>query len=133
MRGWSAGFTFWEKGCTIPAASWRRRLNVAASASCAAGSMRRSGAHWSALLVLLLGVTRVGDALVLPGGSATKRTRVGGSGLVTRQVAEGVHRVGDRRAVGRDRLAPGGAVLVEPEHLGPVGAGQTRMARLYQR
>src|SRR2546422_6107592 len=52
MIGWSAGFTFWYEGGSIPVGSWRRVLEIAACTSCAAASMLRSSVNWSVMLVL---------------------------------------------------------------------------------
>src|SRR5437879_11290477 len=52
MIGWSAGFTFWYEGGTIPVGSWRRVLEIAGCTSCAAASMLRSSVNWSVMLVL---------------------------------------------------------------------------------
>src|SRR2546430_15643862 len=52
MIGWSAGFTFWYEGGTIPVGSCRSVLEIAAWTSCAAASMLRSRVNWSVMLVL---------------------------------------------------------------------------------
>src|SRR5437899_10695025 len=52
MIGWSAGFTFWYDGGTMPVGSWRSVLEIAACTSCAAASMLRSRVNWSVMLVL---------------------------------------------------------------------------------
>src|SRR5436190_22935093 len=52
MIGWSAGFTFWYEGGTIPVGSCRSVLEIAAWMSWAAASMLRSRVNWSVMLVL---------------------------------------------------------------------------------
>src|SRR5437867_12435398 len=52
MMGWSAGFTFWYDGGTMPVGSWRSVLEIAACTSCAAASMLRSSVNCSVMLVL---------------------------------------------------------------------------------
>src|SRR5881396_3603954 len=52
MIGWSAGFTFWYDGGTMPVGSWRSVLEIAACTSCAAASMLRSRVNCSVILVL---------------------------------------------------------------------------------
>src|SRR5256714_11524123 len=52
MIGWSAGFTFWYEGGTIPVGSCRSVLEMAAWMSWAAASMLRSRVNWSVMLVL---------------------------------------------------------------------------------
>src|SRR5947199_10422341 len=52
MVGWSAGFTFWYEGGTIPVGSCRSVLEIAAWMSWAAASMLRSSVNWSVMLVL---------------------------------------------------------------------------------
>src|SRR2546429_9241349 len=52
MIGWSAGFTFWYEGGTIPVGSCRSVLEIAAWMSWAAASMLRSRVNWSGMLVL---------------------------------------------------------------------------------
>src|SRR6266516_4121786 len=52
MIGWSAGFTFWYEGGTMPVGSWRSVLEIAAWTSWAAASMLRSRVNCSVMLVL---------------------------------------------------------------------------------
>src|SRR5437879_13169274 len=52
MIGWSAGFTFWYEGGTIPVGSCRSVLEIAAWMSWAAASMLRSRVNCSVMLVL---------------------------------------------------------------------------------
>src|SRR6266705_1228856 len=52
MIGWSAGFTFWYEGGTIPVGSCRRVLEIAAWTSCAAASMVRSRVNCRVMDVL---------------------------------------------------------------------------------
>src|SRR2546428_11901771 len=52
MIGWSAGFTFWYDGGTMPVGSWRSVLEIAACTCCAAASMLRSRVNCSVMLVL---------------------------------------------------------------------------------
>src|SRR5256712_4864305 len=52
MIGWSAGFTFWYDGGTMPVGSWRRVLEIDACTSCAAASILRSRVNCSVMLVL---------------------------------------------------------------------------------
>src|SRR6266568_8393208 len=51
MIGWSAGFTFWYEGGTMPVGSWRSVLEIAAWMSWAAASMFRSRVNCSVMVV----------------------------------------------------------------------------------
>src|SRR5204862_7592971 len=51
MIGWSAGFTFWYDGGTMPGGSWRSVLEIAACTSCAAASMLRDRLNCSVMFV----------------------------------------------------------------------------------
>src|SRR6266849_901585 len=50
--GWSAGFTFWYDGGTMPVGSWRSVLEIAACTSWAAASILRSSVNTRVMFVL---------------------------------------------------------------------------------